>query len=209
MCYQDTALLKDLVAEAKKLNDIGGDWDRRNRLKVYEAYYLLTVRDLKGVSTLSCAQEASSSSTNCVSFQASKILLDCVATFTCVELCTYKQFMFYTLLTSLIALDRNSLRKKVRLLTPPCAPPPPSPFTKQATQKTFFARFSFIIYRLFLLSGYQRPARDHDCSRAAARAGPSQHHLPVRLQGLLQGGAFLLVYFLILCDLLRCRSFAE
>lgn len=46
----DTALLKDLVAEAKKLNEIGGDWDRRNRLKVYEAYYLLTVRDLKGVS---------------------------------------------------------------------------------------------------------------------------------------------------------------
>lgn len=46
---QDTALLKDLVAEAKRLNDLGGDWDRRNRLKVYEAYYLLTVRDLKEV----------------------------------------------------------------------------------------------------------------------------------------------------------------
>ena len=47
----DTTLLKDLVSEAKKLNEIGGDWDRRNRLKVYEAYYLLTVRDLKGVSS--------------------------------------------------------------------------------------------------------------------------------------------------------------
>jgi 26S proteasome regulatory subunit N7 len=46
--------------------------------------------------------------------QASKMLLDCVATFTCTELCTYKQFMFYTLLTSLIALGRNDLRKKVR-----------------------------------------------------------------------------------------------
>jgi 26S proteasome regulatory subunit N7 len=44
------------------------------------------------------------------------MLLDCVATFTCTELCTYKQFMFYTLLTSLIALDRNTLRKKVRPL---------------------------------------------------------------------------------------------
>jgi hypothetical protein len=42
------------------------------------------------------------------------MLLDCVATFTCTELCTYKQFMFYTLLTSLIALDRTTLRKKVR-----------------------------------------------------------------------------------------------
>jgi hypothetical protein len=44
------------------------------------------------------------------------MLLDCVATFTCTELCTYKQFMFYTLLTSLIALDRTTLRKKVRPL---------------------------------------------------------------------------------------------
>lgn len=46
---QDTAQLKEFVTEAKKLNEIGGDWDRRNRLKVYEAYYLLCIRDLKGV----------------------------------------------------------------------------------------------------------------------------------------------------------------
>jgi hypothetical protein len=31
---QDTVKLKDFVTEAKKLNDAGGDWDRRNRLKV-------------------------------------------------------------------------------------------------------------------------------------------------------------------------------
>jgi len=88
----DTTRLKDSVAEAKRLNDLGGDWDRRNRLKIYEAYYLMSVRDLKG---------------------ASKLLLDCVATFTCVELCSYKQFMYYTILTCIIALDRNDLRKKL------------------------------------------------------------------------------------------------
>lgn len=53
---QDTAQLKEFVAEAKKLNETGGDWDRRNRLKVYEAYYLLTIRDLKGVRTKSLLQ---------------------------------------------------------------------------------------------------------------------------------------------------------
>ena len=116
--------MKDLVAEAKKLNDLGGDWDRRNRLKVYEAYYLLTVRDLKGVRA--CYLTILKSVYSFTNFslphifipQASKILLDCIATFTCVELCTYKQFMFYTLLTSLIALDRNTLRKKVRCQAP-------------------------------------------------------------------------------------------
>lgn len=45
--------------------------------------------------------------------QAAKLLLDCVATFTCVELCSYKTFMLYALLTNLICLDRNQLRKKL------------------------------------------------------------------------------------------------
>ena len=46
---QDTDKLKTLIADAKRLNDAGGDWDRRNRLKVYEALYLIICRDLKKV----------------------------------------------------------------------------------------------------------------------------------------------------------------
>lgn len=48
----------------------GGDWDRRNRLKVYEAMSLITARNLK---------------------KAAELLLDCIATFTCVELTGYNQ----------------------------------------------------------------------------------------------------------------------
>ena len=88
----DIPKLKAILSEAKRLNELGGDWDRRNRLKVYEALYLLLTRDMK---------------------EASKLLMDCVATFTCTELCTYKQFMFYALLCSVITLNRNDLRKKV------------------------------------------------------------------------------------------------
>lgn len=89
---QEISKLKEIITEAKRLNELGGDWDRRNRLKVYEALYLLLTRDIK---------------------EASKLLMDCVATFTCTELCTYKQFMFYALVTSVITLNRNDLRKKV------------------------------------------------------------------------------------------------
>ena len=49
-------------------------WYCYYRLIVYEAFYLITVRDIKG---------------------AAALLLDCVATFTCTELCTYEQFIFY------------------------------------------------------------------------------------------------------------------
>jgi len=88
----DMPTLNTLITEAKRLTDIGGDWDRRNRLKVYEALYLMSVRDIKAASVL---------------------FLECIATFTCVELCSYKQFIYYTLVTSIMSLPRSDLRKKI------------------------------------------------------------------------------------------------
>merc|ERR1712124_98732 len=38
--------LKEYIAESKRLVELGGDWDRRNRLKVYEALYLIIRRDI-------------------------------------------------------------------------------------------------------------------------------------------------------------------
>lgn len=89
---QETKKLKELISESKRLVELGGDWDRRNRLKVYEAHYFLLSRDIK---------------------QAAKLFLDCIATFTCTELCSYKKFMLYALLTNIVYLNRNDLRKKV------------------------------------------------------------------------------------------------
>jgi 26S proteasome regulatory subunit N7 len=89
---QDTENLKDFINSAKKLNDLGGDWDRRNRLKVYEAILLLMQRNIR---------------------KAAELLLDCVATFTCVEVCPYQQFMFYVVITNIMTLGRADLKKKI------------------------------------------------------------------------------------------------
>lgn len=88
----DLPKTKALLTEAKRLNDLSGDWDHRNRLKVYEAMYLLTVRDLQG---------------------ASKLLQSCIATFTCTEISDYNTFMFYALLTNVLHLPRMELKKKI------------------------------------------------------------------------------------------------
>ena len=45
----------------------GGDWDRRNRLKVYEACHLMSIRNFKG---------------------AALLFLDALPTFTCTEVIT-------------------------------------------------------------------------------------------------------------------------
>ena len=70
----------------------GGDWDRRNRLKVYQGMYRMAVRDFK---------------------TASNLFLDTIATFTSYELMDYKMFVTYTVFCSMIALERPTLREKV------------------------------------------------------------------------------------------------
>ena len=63
--FEDLKLVKATVDRAKALLETGGDWERRNRLKVYEAMFLMRIRDLK---------------------KASALLLDAIATFTATEL---------------------------------------------------------------------------------------------------------------------------
>jgi len=75
-----------------RLIDEGGDWDRRNRLKVYRGVYCMAVRDFK---------------------LAASLFLDTVATFTSYELMDYKTFVTYTVFCSMIALSRPDLREKV------------------------------------------------------------------------------------------------
>lgn len=74
------------------LIDEGGDWDRRNRLKVYRGVYCMSVRDFK---------------------KAAGLFLDTVATFTSYELMDYQMFATYTVYCCMIALQRPELREKV------------------------------------------------------------------------------------------------
>lgn len=92
LAMNDTALLKNCITKAKELLDLGGDWERRNRLKVYEALYLTVNREFK---------------------QAAEMLLTALATFTCTELFDYESFVFYTIILSMVSLDRATLGAKI------------------------------------------------------------------------------------------------
>ncbi|CAD8205675.1 unnamed protein product [Paramecium pentaurelia] len=83
---------KDHLNQQQILLDQGGDWERKNRLKVYEGIYCLMIRDIT---------------------KASKLFLDSVATFNSSEVISYNEVVSYTILTSIICLDRQSLKKKV------------------------------------------------------------------------------------------------
>lgn len=90
--YLDHDLITRNIEKAKSLIEEGGDWDRRNRLKVYQGVYSVAIRDFKS---------------------AASFFLDTVSTFTSYELMDYVTFVRYTVYVSLISLPRNELRAKV------------------------------------------------------------------------------------------------
>ncbi|XP_040989879.1 26S proteasome non-ATPase regulatory subunit 6 [Juglans microcarpa x Juglans regia] len=90
--YMDFDLISKSIDKAKNLFEEGGDWERKNRLKVYEGLYCMSTRNFK---------------------KAADLFLDSISTFTTYELFPYDTFIFYTVLTSIISLDRVSLKQKV------------------------------------------------------------------------------------------------
>lgn len=90
--YNDYDLLNKNIEKGKNLVEEGGDWDRRNRLKVYDALHLMSKRDFA---------------------KAANLFLETLSTFTSYELFDYKKFIFYAVLTSIVSLDRVLLKKKV------------------------------------------------------------------------------------------------
>jgi len=90
--WNDNDLVTRNIEKAKSMIEQGGDWDRRNRLKVYEALYNASIRKFSEAATL---------------------FLEGLATFTSYELCTYNHFIFYAILMSAVSIDRVNLKKKV------------------------------------------------------------------------------------------------
>jgi 26S proteasome regulatory subunit N7 len=93
--YLDQDLIERNLDKAKTLVDEGGDWDRRNRMKVYQGLRAMSIRDFKS---------------------AAELFLDTVATFTSYELMDYQTFVTYTVICSLVALERPKLREKGMIL---------------------------------------------------------------------------------------------
>lgn len=90
--WNDVDLITRNIQIAQDYVDKGADWDSRNRLKAHQALYLCSVRSFE---------------------KAAELLLDTLATFTATELFDYKQFVYYVIFASVVALDRVKLKERV------------------------------------------------------------------------------------------------
>jgi len=92
MFYGDNDLTVRNLEKAQVLMDEGGDWDRRNRLKVYKGAHCASIREFA---------------------QGTERFLATVSTFTSTEIMDYKLFVETTVLMAMITLPRVELNKKV------------------------------------------------------------------------------------------------
>jgi 26S proteasome regulatory subunit N7 len=90
--WMDHDLISRMLDKAKAMVEAGSDWDRRNRLKVYEALYKMSTRNFE---------------------HAAKLFLETIPSFTAVELLDYNVYIFYTILMCTVSLDRVTLKQKV------------------------------------------------------------------------------------------------
>ena len=89
---KDLDILKEYLQKIKDLIREGGDWEKKNRLKVYEGLYLIFIRNFKN---------------------AGKNFLEALMTFTSYELFDFKTFVFYTAVINIISVDRKALKEKI------------------------------------------------------------------------------------------------
>lgn len=92
MFYNEKSRVETDVKAAQELIEKGGDWDRRNRLKVYRALHFLSIRNFK---------------------EAAELLIDSLSTFTASELMEYDEFVELTVLAASIGCDRAAIKTKI------------------------------------------------------------------------------------------------
>lgn len=92
--FGDHKLTTENLAKAETLIESGGDWDRRNRLKVYKSIEMLSTRKFT---------------------EAAPLLLDALSTFTANEVVEYDKLVELAIVVGVLVLERPDVKKRVRL----------------------------------------------------------------------------------------------
>ena len=78
---EDVPSIKKDIQTCHKLVEDGADWDKKNKLKIFEGVYCMMIRDFK---------------------KASDLFVSSIATFTAVEVMSFRDFVFYSVVLGLL-----------------------------------------------------------------------------------------------------------
>ena len=89
---EDIQVLSKDIDTCHKLVEDGADWDKKNKLKIFEGVYCMMIRDFK---------------------KASDLFVSSVATFTATEVMPFREFVFYAVVLAILTQNRKTLRKEI------------------------------------------------------------------------------------------------
>ena len=90
--FKDHSSFNELIDQAQNLIKAGGDWERKNRLKVYEGLSLCARRNF---------------------IQASALFTSTLSTYTATELMSYEDFVYRTVVLAVLSLSRAEFGTKI------------------------------------------------------------------------------------------------
>lgn len=140
--FDETSLVKKNLDLCDEQLEKGGDWERKNKLKVYAGLFAIQTRDFK---------------------RASELLIDATATFTATELMPMKNFILYCVITSMCGMSRNDLRKKVVSCSEILSVIPEWPGLKEFLHAYYYCKYSDFMQHFITIVGYLR--KDHFLER--------------------------------------------
>ncbi len=80
------------IKTCHKLVEDGADWDKKNKLKIFEGVYCMMIRDFK---------------------KGSELFVSSIATFTATEVMEFNDFVFYAVVLAILTSDRKTIKKDV------------------------------------------------------------------------------------------------
>eukprot|EP00915_Cephaloidophora_sp_WS-2016_P001878 GHVH01002563.1.p1 GENE.GHVH01002563.1~~GHVH01002563.1.p1 ORF type:complete len:410 (+),score=84.79 GHVH01002563.1:146-1375(+) len=92
IAMKDSDLVLKEIKKAKDLLEKGGDWERRNKLKIYEGLHLISKGQFD---------------------RASKLLVNGLSTFSATELLPFKNFVLYGVCLAIISESRENYKKLI------------------------------------------------------------------------------------------------
>mmetsp|Transcript_100712 Transcript_100712/g.285428 ORF Transcript_100712/g.285428 Transcript_100712/m.285428 type:complete len:386 (+) Transcript_100712:72-1229(+) len=136
--FDDQELAKKEIDRAKVELSKGGDWERRNKLKVYEGIYLMITRSWKDAATL---------------------FLNVMPTFTATEVVDFKDFVFYTVILAMVSLDRSTLREQLVSSPEVLSVINETPHLQEFMESYFYCRYKDFMQKFVLVIDLTRSDR--------------------------------------------------
>ncbi|KAI5179681.1 26S proteasome regulatory subunit N7 [Nematocida sp. AWRm80] len=91
LLLEEESQIKGVINRINNIIDLGIDWNRKNKYKVYQGLVSLLSRDYSGCS----------------------IFLECISTFDCRELFEYDELILYCIYIGIMTLSRQEIKKKL------------------------------------------------------------------------------------------------